>query len=183
MKGLFALGLGLLSVCLLSGCLAVRETKRWDFVQLNERGTRPFIDITVERPGFYMPVPPVLWEVRTDKHYRLRLDINTGKDVRYDRLDSVAYRLWGAAPQVLAAGTFPVANGAFGRPRHLLAAEFPNVHLVRGQSPARILLPHSKQALKGTFMFYLTDTARSAQVIRLDSVTMRYRKRRFGSFL
>ena len=187
MKKVLELSLVLvLPLFLLSSCLAVRETKRWNFHQQQERGSpRPAVAIMVVRPGFYVPLLPVLWEVRLNKAYKLELDVHT-RDVTYDRLDSVGYRLWVHPGQVLAAGTLPVVNGPFNRrtdaPGVFRRPDYlPNLHRTQCATPVRIVLPNLKQALMGSFWLYVTDATHRPQVVHLDSVPLEYGKARFST--
>lgn len=183
-----SLGMGLvfgLLLCLLGSCVAVREFKYWRVDQPQQPGSPlPAIDIAVRRPGFYTPLP-VLWQFRLTKAYRLDLDVYT-RDVTYDRLDSVGYRLWVHPGQVLAAGTLPVVNGSSNRrtdvPGVFGRAEYsPDLHRTQCVTPARIGLPNLQQDLTGSFRLYLTDAAHRPQVVRLDSVPVSYSKARFGT--
>ena len=145
------------------------------------------MQITLVRPGLYLPLPLVGWELSTDKRYQLELDVHT-RDVVYNRLDSVGYRFWVHPRQVLASGTLPVISGPFNRrddsPGTFSRCDYsPDVHRVQCQTPARIVLPILKQPLTGTFWLYLTDSASHHQVIRLDSVPVDYHKARLGSII
>lgn len=146
----------LLPQCLRSGCVAFRETKRWDFQQHQESGNpRPSVEITMMRPGLYLSLPLVGWEVRGDKRYKLRLDVHTW-DVVHDRLDSVGYRFWVHPHQVLAPGTLPVVNGPVNRreysPGAVSRREYsPDLYRTQCETPARIVLPNLNQPLNGTF--------------------------------
>ena len=127
--------------------------------------------------ALYLPFPLVAWEFRLSKAYYLALDVHT-RDVVYDRLDSVGYRIWTHPRHVLASGTVPVRNGAFSR-----RAYSPDVHRAQCETPARIVLPNPAPEMKGTFLLYVTDAARRSQIIRLDSVSLHYHKARFGSII
>ena len=107
------------------------------------------------RPGLYLPLPLVGWEVRGDKRYKLRLDVHT-RDVVHDRLDSVGYRFWVHPHQVLAPGTLPVVNGPVNRreesPGAVSRREYsPDLYRTQCETPARIVLPNLNQPLNGTF--------------------------------
>lgn len=183
-----SLGVGLvfgLLLCMLGSCVAVREFKYWRVDPPRQpESPPPYVTIAVRRPGFYTPLP-VLWEFRLTKAYRLDLGVNT-RDVTYDRLDSIGYRLWVRPGQVLAAGTLPVVNGPNNRrtdaPGGFKRLEFaPDLHGTKCVTPARIRLPNLKQDLTGSFRLYLTDAAHRPQVVRLDSVPVSYYEARFGS--
>ncbi|NVO86407.1 hypothetical protein [Hymenobacter terrestris] len=170
----------LLLVCgySLNGCIAVRQRKSWQYRQLSSKTepTAPFIEINLEKPVIWLPLPLVLWEISTAKNYLLDIDFHT-KNIEYQRLDSIGYRIQNADKQLLASGILPIVNGELSERSYS-----PGRHRAQCTTRPLIVLGHQHQALTGSFVIYATDVNNRKALIPVEDVALHYFKARIGSF-
>jgi len=162
---------------LFSGCL-VSQRKSWAYTQLTSKTeiTKPFIKINLEKETLWLPLPLFVWEISCSRNYLLDIDFHT-KDVMYNHLDSISYKIRSVENLTLATGTLPIVNGELSRRLYS-----PEVHRAQCTTQPLIILGNQRQELTGDFVIYATDINNHKTTIPVDSVALHYFKARITSF-
>jgi hypothetical protein len=169
----------LFSYCFfLSSCVAISQRKSWRYRQYSSKTepTNPFIEIKLEKPVFWLPLPLIILEVSTAKSYLLALDFHTKNRV-YKQLDSISYKIQNSDKQLLAAGVLPIANGELSTRSYS-----PDVHRAQCTTQPLITLGNQRQELTGSFIIYATDINNQQAMIPMEGIALHYFKARIASF-
>lgn len=162
----------------ITGCVAVSQLKSWRYRQLISKAepTKPFIEINLEKPAIWLPLPIIMWEVSTAKNYLLDIDFHT-KNIEYKQLDSISYKIQTPDKKLLASGVLPIVNGGLSKRSYS-----PDVHRAQCTTQPLIFLGNQRQELTGSFVIYATDINNQKALIPIDSIPLNYFKARIGSF-
>lgn len=178
MKPIFLKGIVLLAFCfLVSSCLVKMPYKSHTQLLSKTDDLQPFIEIVLEKPVFWGPVPDDLKGFKRIKHtknYVLTIDFHT-KDTQYKHLDSIHYEISNEGKQAVASGTSPILNGELSRRPYS-----PEVHRAQCTTQPDIMLGKQSGGLMSNFIIYATDANNQPVSIAMNNRTLIDHKFRIG---
>ena len=152
MKSTFLKGVVLVVYCLLmSSCLVTLPYKSHTQLLSKTDETQPFIEIALEKPVFWLPIPNDLKKIKYTKNYMLTIDFHT-KNIEYKRLDSIRYEISNGEKQAIVSGILPILNGELSRRPYS-----PEVHRAQCTTQPNIVLKQQRKNLVSNFVIYATD--------------------------
>ena len=167
MKPLLQKGIVLLAHCfLMSGCLI--KTPYRSHIQLPSKTdeTQLFIEIVLEKPGFWLSEYDGNMKIKHTKNYMLAIDFHT-KDVKYKCLDSIYYEISNEAKQAISSGTLPILNGKLSRRSYS-----PEVHRTQCTTAPDVVFGKQRGDLTSNFIIYGTDVNNQPVAIAMNNRTL-----------
>ena len=159
---------------LMSSCLIRLPYKSHRQLPSKTDATQLFIEIVLEKPVFWLPVPYNLKKVKYSKNYLLDIDFHT-KQVEYKRLDSIRYEISNEEKQAIASGTLPIINGELSRRSYS-----PEVHRAQCTTQPDIVLRKQGGDLVSNFIIYATNINNQPVSIAMSNRTLIDHKFRIG---
>ena len=170
MKPIFLEGIVLLFCCfLMSSCLVKMPYKIHRQLLSKTDDSQPFIEIVLEKPVFWGPIPVDLKGLKKIKHtkkYVLTIDFHT-KDIQYKRLDSIRYEISDEEKQAIASGTLPILYGELSQRPYS-----PEVHRAQCTTQPGIVLGKQGGNLVSNFIIYATDVNNQSVSIVMNNRTL-----------
>lgn len=170
MKPIFLIGIVLLAHCfLVSSCLVKMPYKSHMQLPSKTDETQLFIEIVLEKPVFWGPVPDDFEgfkKMKYNNNYVLRIDFHT-KEVEYKRLDSICYEISDERKRAIASGTLPILSGELSRRPYS-----PEVHRAQCTTQPGIVLGKQNGDLVSNFIIYATDVNNQPMSIAMNNRTL-----------